>query len=73
MAFLGSAEHIVFLFVAALNVVTAVVLYRSEVRDGITSQSGTRRRDIRTCMIMCIIFGSLCILLLLNDWYNGNF
>lgn len=73
MTFFGSAEHIICVFIAVLNVVTAIVLYRSEVRDGITSQSGSRRKAIRTCMLMCIIFGSLCIFLLLYDWNKGNF
>lgn len=54
-------------FVALLNIITGIVLYREEKRIGITVETGTRRKAIMICSTMCILAGTLAIGLMFYD------
>lgn len=63
---------LVCLLIAALNIITAVILYRIELREGITVNTGTRRQAIMTCTAMCIIFGGVAIYLMMSDLVSNS-
>lgn len=54
-------------FVALLNIITGIILYREEKRTGITAGTGTRRKAIMACSTMCILAGALAMGLMFYD------
>lgn len=68
--FRHAEAELVCLLIAALNLATACVLYRTEVRNGITVDSATRKNAIMTCIGMCVMFGGVAIFLMATDVHH---
>lgn len=58
--------------IAVINIIAAVVLYKKEILDGITVKTGTRRKAIMTCVLMCLISGALSLLFMMFDIATHN-
>lgn len=61
---------LVFTLIAALNIATGIVLYRQELHDGITANTGTRRKAIMSCTVMALCFGGTSFVLLMIELVN---
>uniref|UniRef100_A0A0L0NUJ2 Uncharacterized protein n=1 Tax=Candidozyma auris TaxID=498019 RepID=A0A0L0NUJ2_CANAR len=53
--------------IACLNIVTGVILYSQEVKDGITLKTAARRKAIMACTTMCLVFGGIAVLFMMYD------
>ncbi|KAK6454001.1 uncharacterized protein RJT20DRAFT_137482 [Scheffersomyces xylosifermentans] len=59
--------ELVFSLIAAINFVTALVIYIKDKRTGASIQSGANFRSFKICISMSIIFGLLSMALLTNN------
>lgn len=60
------------IFIALINVVTGIILYSKEYKDGITVTSGTRRKAIITCTMMSIIASGIAFSLMIMELVDSS-
>lgn len=53
--------------IASLNIITGVILYSLEYKEGITIKTASRRKAIMACTTMCLVFGGIAVLLMMYD------
>lgn len=58
--------------IASLNIVTGILLYSQEHKDGITIKTASRRKAIMACTTMCLVFGGIAVLLMMYDIATHN-
>lgn len=57
--------QLLFTLISVINIVAGIVLYRKEVKDGLTLSSAARRNAVATCTLMSILFGGATVALML--------
>lgn len=52
--------------IAIVNIITAIILYSKECKEGVTLSTGARRKAIMSCITMSILFSgiSFCLIIL---------